>query len=204
MTIIYLVRHGQSEANVKDIIGSDTKLTQEGENQAREVAKQLKKVHFDAIFSSDLLRAKRTAEIIALEHKLAVIAYKELRERSYGKYDGIAGKKYREELKQTLEKMQKMTYNEVKKIRRYEGGETDEEVLTRFITFLRELAIAYKGKTILIASHATLMKTLLIHLGYIKYEEVPPIPIVNTGYIKVESDGVDFFVKETKGIILKT
>lgn len=200
LATIYIVRHGQSEANALDVVGSDTDLTDQGKQEAEKLAEKLKNVHFDAAFSSDLIRAKRTAEIITLKHKLNVTAYKELRERHYGEYDGVPGEKYRAELRDSFEKMNKMTYEEIRKYRRYESFETDDEVLSRFLTILRELAIAYREKTILVASHATLMKTLLIHLGYITYEEAPPIPVANTGYIVLESDGVDFFIKETSEI----
>ena len=63
---------------------SDSPLTAQGITQAKELAKKLKNVKFDLIFSSDLLRAKRTAEIIALEHKLFVQTSKLLRERDFG------------------------------------------------------------------------------------------------------------------------
>jgi broad specificity phosphatase PhoE len=200
LTTIYIVRHGQSVANAEKIVGSDTELTVFGRRQAQELSKKLQNIHFSKIFSSDLIRAKQTAEIIGLEHKLAVIAYKELRERDYGKYEGISENIYREQMKSIFERMQNMSYEEIRKYRRYESFETDEEVLTRFITRVRELAIAYKGETLLITSHATLMKVFLTHLGFFKDHRIPTSPISNTGYIKVESDGVDFFLRETSGI----
>ena len=85
---IYLVRHGETDWNVKNIIQGqiDIPLNKKGENQALEIANELKDIHFDAIFSSDLSRAKRTAEIIATERKLAVVATKTLREMYFGKF----------------------------------------------------------------------------------------------------------------------
>lgn len=202
LTTIYIVRHGQSEANVRDIIGDDMPLSEEGEKQAEALSEKLKDIHFDAFFSSDLLRAKRTAEIIARDRNLEVIAYKELRERNYGAYEGATGDKYREDLKEVFEEMKSMSYEQIKKHKRYHSYETDEQIISRYITFIRELAIAYKGKTILIGSHASLMRVLLLHLGYMKYKVLDTTPISNTGYIKLESDGIDFFMKETSGIAI--
>ena len=51
--------------------------------------------------------------------------------------------------------------------------------------------------TILIVAHGGLMKALLIHLGYATAEK--PVRMKNNGFILLESDGVDFFIKEVNG-----
>lgn len=55
----YVVRHGETEWNVaRKIQGHlDSSLTENGLSQAKELGKQLQTTHFDAVFSSDLLRA---------------------------------------------------------------------------------------------------------------------------------------------------
>ncbi|MBI3069752.1 MAG: histidine phosphatase family protein, partial [Candidatus Levybacteria bacterium] len=63
--------------------------------------------------------------------------------------------------------------------------------LMRFITFLREISVAYAGKTLLIVTHGAMIRILLIHLGVGSYDDFIAIP--NTAYIKLASDGVDFF-----------
>jgi broad specificity phosphatase PhoE len=80
------------------------------------------------------------------------------------------------------------------------NAETGEEMNTRFLLFLRELAMGYTGKTILVVSHGDMMRNLLVHLGWGSHIELRGNTIVNTAYIKLETDGVDFFVTETKGI----
>ena len=79
---IYLVRHGETEWNTEGRLQGqkDSFLTAKGEKQAAQTAEKLKGVKFDAIFSSDLLRAKRTAEIIKLERQLEINTTKALRE----------------------------------------------------------------------------------------------------------------------------
>src|SRR3990167_4625255 len=91
---IYVVRHGESEWNVKGLIQgqSDSPLTQSGERQAFLLAKELKNIKFGAVFSSDLVRAKRTADMIALERSLAIQTSKALIERNFGKLEGKSGK----------------------------------------------------------------------------------------------------------------
>ena len=70
MTTLYIVRHGQSQANAAGILqGSqvDTPLTIKGQQQAQLVGQQLaaRKISFDLVVASPLLRAAQTAAIIA-------------------------------------------------------------------------------------------------------------------------------------------
>ena len=71
LTTFYLVRHATSLWNEKGIIQGhkNPELSEAGIKEAEELARKFKGVRFDLAYSSDLLRAKRTAEIIALEHK---------------------------------------------------------------------------------------------------------------------------------------
>ena len=65
-------------------------LLKGGKDHAKNLAKELLDVHFDAVFSSDLTRTRQTAEILALERKLAVETTELLRERTFGKLEGKA------------------------------------------------------------------------------------------------------------------
>ena len=197
MTTIYIVRHGETTWNVKRKMQGhkDSPLTKKGIEQAKDIKKELDNIHFYRVFSSDLLRAKKTAEIIALEKKLAVTTTKALRERSFGKYEGTTVKEMQSlitKLKKSLKK--KFSYEMIDDV------ENNEQLLLRLIPFLREVAIAYKGKNILVVSHGGVMRLLLIHFGSASYDNYEKLFVKNTSYIKLESDGVDFFIKETKGI----
>ena len=200
LTTFYIVRHGQSEANTAGKVGINTGLTEKGKQESGERAKQLQSVHFDFVYSSSLLRAKQSAEILALEHKLVVKTTDALRERDYGSMGG----KTRKEIKDILSEMKKLPPEERVKAT-YDGTfESEEKLVARVLTFLREVAVGNPGKTILIVSHGNVMRTLLIHLGFATFDELPPQSVVNTGYIKLETDGVDFFIKGTEGITKST
>ena len=58
--------------------------------QVEERAEELKGIKFDAIYSSDLLRAKQTAEIIKLERDIAIETSKLLKERHFGNFEGAS------------------------------------------------------------------------------------------------------------------
>ncbi|QQG44609.1 MAG: histidine phosphatase family protein [Candidatus Roizmanbacteria bacterium] len=202
LTTFYIVRHGQTEWNVLHKIQGhlDSPLTKQGKQEAKQTAQKLKDVHFDAVYSSDLLRAKHTAKIIALEKKLEVMTSKALRERTFGEHDGSMGNEYTEKTKHLLEKYKKLATDQKWKFKFAKGYESDEGLVIRFITFLREIAIAYQGKTILIVTHGGNIRTFLTKLGYAEHGKLTPGTFKNAGYIIIESDGVDFFLKEVEGI----
>jgi len=196
----YIVRHGESKANAAKLHGLDTKLTDKGKKQAELLAQQFKQIHFDAIFSSPLVRAKETAAIIAEEHKLEVLTKEALRERHEGILDGKADKDVATELRKMYKTRADLPYETWKTMSIAEGYETDENLMSRFITALREIAVGYPNKTVLIGSHVGLMKTFLIHLGVNTHKNLPARAVKNTAYIKLRTDGVDFFIEEMYGI----
>ncbi len=199
---LYIVRHGLTEWNIKGIVQgqSDIPLSPEGEKQVQEVAQKFKDIHFDAIFSSDLLRTKRTAEIIKLDRELAIQTSHLLRERNYGKFEGKHKEEYQKATKHIFEEIQKLSDEEQYKFKFDKDTESDEELMSRFITKLREIAVAYSGKTVLIVAHGGVIRTFLIHMGYAKRNDLPIGSFKNSGYAKVLSDGIDFFIKEVEGI----
>ena len=101
MCRLYLIRHGETEWNVAGKIQGheDSPLTKKGLDQARQAAQQFKDHHFAAVFSSDLIRAQRTAEIIAAEHQLTVQTTQFLREKAYGKFAGLKFPDFKKKLK---------------------------------------------------------------------------------------------------------
>jgi len=202
LTRFYIVRHGETDGNVKHIIQGqqDFPLNEHGVNQAKKRARDLKNIHFDHAFSSDLIRAHQTAEIIALEHNLIVTTTKSLRERNYGKFEGTVRDEFTEETKALFDKWHDLAEQEWLRHRVDETVETGTEVVSRVLLFLREIAVGYPGETILTVSHGGLMRDLLVHLGWVKQTEVRRCAIQNTAYFILESDGTDFFVKESDGI----
>jgi 2,3-bisphosphoglycerate-dependent phosphoglycerate mutase len=199
---IYLVRHGETDWNVqKKMQGNQNiPLNKNGEKQAREASKRLKKIKFDAAYSSDLIRAKRTTEIIALEHKLVVKTNQALRERNFGEFEGQTTAYLRAELKDILDKLSKLPYKVKANYQFPRGIESINSSVSRFITFLREIAIAHPDQTILVGTHGGMIRHLLIHLGFGPEEELDYGAVSNTAHVKILTDGLDFFVTDTWGV----
>jgi len=104
MVKIYLIRHGQTDFNVKSIIAGqiETDLTALGRRQALEAAQKLKSdgVNFDVILCSTLKRAKDTAEIIASILPAPIVYDEGLKEFSNGIFEGLE-----------VEKLKQMRFN---------------------------------------------------------------------------------------------
>jgi len=88
---VYLVRHGETDANRSGIIQGqmDTALNDRGVQQAGDVGEALRSIPFDRAYSSDLVRASKTAELILKHHpSLRVEKQEMLRERFMGDLQG--------------------------------------------------------------------------------------------------------------------
>jgi broad specificity phosphatase PhoE len=197
MCTLYIVRHGQTDWNIsKTIQGQlDIPLNLTGEKEAHDLRVVLSSIHFDAFFSSDLIRAKKTAEILNIDRKLAIETTNALRERLFGVYQGKPMDEAHERLYELLEKYKDHPHIIESQV------ESNEHMVSRAITFIREISVAYGGKTVLLVSHGGLMRTLLIHLGFCSSIQFPPFGgIKNLAYIKLISDGSEILVQETSGI----
>jgi broad specificity phosphatase PhoE len=195
ITTFYIVRHGEAEWNVKNLVlgHADVPLTERGEEQAHRLANELREIQFDEVFSSDLVRARRTAEIVTLERQLAVKTTDVLRERSFGILEGTPN----EEFEALYIDWDKFT-EEQKWNHKFADEESHEEVLIRFVNFIRETAVAYPGEKILIVAHGSLMRSFLIRLGYGTWDTIGGFQ--HCGYIHLDSDGIDFYLRNARGI----
>ncbi len=199
MCTFYIVRHGETHWNVEKRLQGhkNSELTEQGIQQAKNLATKLQGIQFADIFSSDLMRAKKTAEIIALDRQIAVQTTKLLRERKLGRFEGEKVEFFRKELQYMLEKREQLSDEEQFTFKIHKNIETDQEMASRCLTFLREKAIAYQGKNVLVVSHSGMMRVLLVHLGFSSYKSLPHGAIQNSAYFILQSDGIDFFITET-------
>jgi len=202
---IYLVRHGETDYNKDKIVQGHLQvpLNDKGREQARHAAQMFKLKKVDAVFSSDLIRASETAEIVAQEHNLEVTLSHALRERFLGRWQDQSGKNPPTELKKLLDAYHQLTPDEQWSKRPFPDYETNEELVGRAFTFLRSIALSYLDKRIVVVTHGGVIRVLLAHLGHISKNEIWQYKIANTAVIELQSDGVTFIVKKVEGLILK-
>jgi broad specificity phosphatase PhoE len=91
MTRLLFVRHGETDWNAEGRLQghTDRPLNDYGRRQARELAERLAEDGVAAIYSSDLRRAKETAEIVGGRLGLPVVTDPDLRERNWGSWEGL-------------------------------------------------------------------------------------------------------------------
>jgi alpha-ribazole phosphatase len=152
---IYLVRHGETVWNRegKYYGHSDISLSEEGYRQAKTVGDSLKKIKFDAVYSSPLKRALLTADEIVDETALPDIVQTDSRlmEQNFGRFEG---KTYGELKKEAPEEL--AAWNEDWQNYVLPEGESFVQVRKRvdsFADFLWQLASEGKKKRILITAH---------------------------------------------------
>lgn len=156
-TTIYLLRHGQTEDNALRIIQgqNDSPLTQEGIIATKNRAKKLKTVIFDAIFCSDLKRARKSLEILLdeLNIRIDVNYCTEIRELDFGQ---LTGKKI-DDVKEIV------LYHKSHTWKHYPDGENGDSFNKRVIDFVEKVLDKYEGQTLLFVTHFGVIETILKH-----------------------------------------
>ncbi len=195
---LIIVRHGETDHNVNKIIQGhlDIDLNARGKDQARLVAEKLKDEPIQVIFSSDLKRAAQTAQEIAEKLKLPVIKTPLLRERSFGKLQGVSFLEISRYFPQ-YDKMSQFSFSEADFIHspNEHNVETDESIMRRLSEF-KALLKAHKGKTILIVTHGGLIRMLFRYLLGFSIAEVSSMHVHNTQSIVIEESNGKYLLKK--------
>ncbi|MBI4320940.1 MAG: histidine phosphatase family protein [Chloroflexi bacterium] len=161
MAKFILVRHGQTEWNrVERFRGRvDVPLNETGIRQAQAAAERLAEMSISAVFSSPLSRAHKTAEIIALRLGLPVQVAEGLIDFNYGDWQGLspeeAAANYPEIYPQWLDSPDKA---------RIPGGESLDDVRSRAMDAILELAVRFPDQTVVLVSHKVVCKIVMLAL----------------------------------------
>ena len=91
MTTLLLVRHGETDWNAEGKLQghTDRPLNDYGRRQARALAERLAGEEIEAVYASDLSRARETAEILGAQLGLPVAVDPDLREKNWGNWEGL-------------------------------------------------------------------------------------------------------------------
>lgn len=157
---IFCVRHGETEWNRMGRFQgrTDIPLSDEGLRQAGYAAKALASVKLDSVWSSDLSRARETAEKIAMPHGLEVKEKPDITELSHGAWEG----KRADEIEDLWPGMLDMWHKKPDSVT-MPGGENLEMVRLRAVKGLSSIMDS-KGENIVLVSHDALLKVLLCHI----------------------------------------
>ena len=180
MTILVLIRHGQSVWNATNRFTgwTDVELSQKGEIEAATAGEQLANVRFDVVHTSALMRAQRTAEIVMSKNRVSgEIPTKQderLNERHYGDLQG-------------LNKAETAEIHGAEQVRIWRrsfdvpppGGESLEMTAERTIPYFVEeiMPDLDSGMNVLVAAHGNSLRSIVMHIEDISPEDITGLEI---------------------------
>jgi len=149
------MRHGETDWNVTNrIMGhTDISLNQNGLNQAHEAIPIIKTIEFEKIWSSPLLRARQTAQIIGESFGLEIEYADFLKERGWGVGEGESHERFLPDMT-PMNKVTKIPSCDLPK-----GSETYDEFETRIVQAFKEILIPSR-KAPLVVSHGGVFRVL--------------------------------------------
>lgn len=180
MTILVLIRHGQSVWNATNRFTgwTDVELSEKGEGEAATAGEQLADVPFDVVHTSALIRAQKTAEIVMSKNRVSgEIPTKQderLNERHYGDLQG-------------LNKAETAEIHGAEQVHIWRrsfdvpppGGESLEMTAERTIPYFVEEIIPDldSGMNVLVAAHGNSLRSIVMHIEEISPEEITKLEI---------------------------
>ncbi len=161
MTRLYLIRHGESEANRRHaFLGhGDLPLTDRGREQAAATASYLADLLPDVIYASDLSRAYGTAEATASRLGIPILATEELREINAGVWENRAIEDIIREYPETYA-VWKQNFG----LSCPDGGERVADLRARAVAAVTRIAEKEAGKCVFLFSHAAYIRSFISHV----------------------------------------
>lgn len=153
---LYLVRHGETDSNLKNkFLGhTDIKINENGILQAVKLSKYFKDIKITKFYSSPLIRAKMTSEILNKNLNLNILYSDQLKERNFGIFDNLSY----DEIKNKYEKEYNLWLSDLN-YHKIENGESAFDVYKRCEDFLKSLS--FENEKILIVTHLGIIRNIL-------------------------------------------
>ena len=186
--LLVLVRHGQSEWNLKNLFTGwrDVDLTEQGVAEAKDAGRKLKAqgITFDVAFTSALKRAQRTLDLLLGEMgqtDIPIIRDQALNERDYGDLSGLNKDDARKKWGEEQVHIWRRSYDVAPP-----GGESLRDTLARTLPYYVQeiLPAVLRGKRTVVAAHGNSLRALVMVLeklspdGILKREIATGVPII--------------------------
>jgi len=181
---IYLVRHGQSETNVICMFAGhrDVQLSEIGKKQAQGVKNFFADKDIDLVYTSDLVRCVQTVMPLIDEHNPQIITCPALREIYGGYWEGMCY----QDIENTYPEEHAIWKNEPN-IAVCPGGESVDHMAQRVYLALEKIAEENLGKTLVVCTHSTPIRTLVANIYEGKIDRMKTIPpIKNAGICRLQ------------------
>ena len=168
-TRLILIRHGETDWNIEGrwLGQADVPLNARGREQAGQIALLLKDVGLAAIYTSDLTRARETAEVLARARQLGVRIDPRLREIHQGEWQGLHLAEIQTRYTETFRSRQENPLQVAPP-----GGETASQVRERVLAAVNDIVQTHAGDTVVIVSHGFALAVILVYHQGIPIEKI--------------------------------
>ena len=191
MTRFILVRHGETDWNKEHRVQghADAPLNGDGIAQAKSIATRLSDINVDAIFSSDVSRTRETAAIIAAGRGIEVQEMFDLRERNYGKWEGVTQAEWESTDPEGFAHWKRAPETYVPP-----GGESLQQVHERTVQAYNYISQNQPSdSTVVVVGHGAALLVLTVHLLQLPLKARNNFNLSNTS-LSVLDVGQDFTV----------
>ncbi|MDD2494058.1 MAG: histidine phosphatase family protein [Tissierellia bacterium] len=185
--MIYLVRHGESFANInKRFSGiTDVELSDLGRKQALQAGQNLREYNISRIFTSPLIRACETAKIIGEQININIEVINNLIEVNFGIFENMTWEEIVENHKEETE----LWVNQGFKYK-FPEGESYDDIINRISSFIDNLE-----DNSVIVTHFGVIQAILLYLKAANYENVWDYRISNCDIIVLENNKIKDIIK---------
>ncbi len=188
---IYLIRHARTRANEeRRYVGwEDVDLSPQGRRQAEKLSFRFQDIHIAALFSSDLIRAVKTAE--AVGEALGIKPQKSplLREINFGEWEGLTHEEIMLTYAQEMRRWNRNPFQNAPP-----GGESLRQVRARMEKFFASLHPLAENGDVAIVSHGGAIRTVLHKYMGLQEKEIWNIHVENTSVSLLQKNGSLFEV----------
>lgn len=196
MTYIYLIRHCEAMGNLKRVFqgSTDCDISETGAKQLEYLKERFKNIQLDAVYSSPLIRARKTAEAVASGKGLEIITRRNLTELCGGVVEGRPFQEAFNSIPGLAD-----TWNNHPQDFAPEGGEAMRNAYVRIYDEITELVRINRDKTVAAVSHGGVLRCLMCRVLYNDINRLKDVPwCENTAVTLLKIDdsdkiGVEFF-----------
>jgi broad specificity phosphatase PhoE len=171
MTELWLVRHGQTDWNLtgrwQGQASDAPGLNETGRAQALAIREQMNGNNFSAVYSSDLLRARQTAELIAEPQGLTVTLEPRLQEINLGAWEGMLSEEIEAKYPQELAERARNPFETAAP-----NGESPRDVVERVQTAIDKIADNHRDESVLIVAHGVSLAVIICYSEGFPMEDV--------------------------------
>ena len=182
-TRLCVVRHGETAWNAEHRVQGqlDVPLNAIGQAQAAAVSKVLSQEKFDALYSSDLIRARQTAQPTAFLLSMDILLERDLRERHYGIFERLTYAEVKTRFPEDYARFETRDPNYA-----FRTGESLKDFSARSIAVISRIAKEHEGKSILVFTHGGVLDKLYRFVTGLPLSAHRDFGIPNAGLNRIE------------------